>query len=483
MKLAVARFWYEGNAFCLLPAQRADFERREWRKGPAALQAAQGTATELAAVAHWVHAHADWQVQVSRCTSALPAGPIDDDFFDAFVAEVRADLAGQPWDAIYLSLHGAAITRSRDTPELDVVRALRGDHPQAVIGASFDLHANHDPRWVDLLDVACGYRTYPHVDMVETAARTLALMERAVHSGVRPVGVLRNDGIVLSSANMRTDAGPMAGLQALACARIAPPILDISVYGGFAYANTPNIGASVMVWADRIDPTARAIAQQVADQLTEAVRLRAPDFDIPLIAPAQAIALALQSPGLVAVTDAADNPLSGGIGDTPALLRALVDARPDGACVFASLADAALVAQAHAAGPGAAMAVSLGARRTGDYGPAVDMQVEVERVIADGRFVNTGPMERGSTVQCGRTAVLRSQQLRIIVTEHVAACNDPAFFALHGVDLSAVRLLCVKAKNHFRAAFAPLCTTIVDADAPGPASLDLASLPLRRRKA
>lgn len=483
MKLAVARFWYEGNAFCLLPAQRADFERREWRKGPAALQAAQGTATELAAVAHWVHAHADWQVQVSRCTSALPAGPIDDDFFDAFVAEVRADLAGQPWDAIYLSLHGAAITRSRDTPELDVVRALRGDHPQAVIGASFDLHANHDPRWVDLLDVACGYRTYPHVDMVETAARTLALMERAVHSGVRPVGVLRNDGIVLSSANMRTDAGPMAGLQALACARIAPPILDISVYGGFAYANTLNIGASVMVWADRADPTARAIAQQVADQLTEAVRLRAPDFDIPLIAPAQAIALALQSPGLVAVTDAADNPLSGGIGDTPALLRALVDARPDGACVFASLADAALVAQAHAAGPGAAMAVSLGARRTGDYGPAVDMQVEVERVIADGRFVNTGPMERGSTVQCGRTAVLRSQQLRIIVTEHVAACNDPAFFALHGVDLSAVRLLCVKAKNHFRAAFAPLCTTIVDADAPGPASLDLASLPLRRRKA
>jgi microcystin degradation protein MlrC len=482
MKLAVARFWYEGNAFCLLPAQRADFERREWHKGPAALQAAQGTATELAAVAQWAHAHVDWRVQVSRCTSALPAGPIDDRFFDAFMAEVLADLAGEPWDAIYLSLHGAAITHSRDTPELDFVRALRRGHPQAVIGASFDLHANHDPRWVDLLDIACGYRTYPHVDMVETAARTLALMERALGRGVRPIGVLRNDGIILSSANMRTDAGPMAELQALACARIAPPILDISVYGGFAYANTPNIGASVMVWADRADPTARATAQQVAEQLTEAVRGRAPDFDIPLIAPSQAIALALQSPGLVAVTDAADNPLSGGIGDTPALLRALVDARPDGECVFASLADAAIVARAHAAGPGAAMAVSLGAQRTGDHGPAVEMQVQVER-LTDGRFVNTGPMEHGGAVQCGRTAVLRAQRLRIIVTEHVSACNDPAFFALHGVDLSAVRLLCVKAKNHFRAAFAPLCSTIVDADAPGPASLDLASLPLRRRAA
>ena len=50
MNLAVARFWYEGNAFCLLGAGRPDFERREWHKGLAALQAARGTSTELAAV-------------------------------------------------------------------------------------------------------------------------------------------------------------------------------------------------------------------------------------------------------------------------------------------------------------------------------------------------------------------------------------------------------------------------------------------------
>ncbi|MFQ5467292.1 MAG: MlrC C-terminal domain-containing protein, partial [Kiloniellaceae bacterium] len=39
------------------------------------------------------------------------------------------------------------------------------------------------------------------------------------------------------------------------------------------------------------------------------------------------------------------------------------------------------------------------------------------------------------------------------------------------------RLLCVKAKNHFRAAFAPLCRTLIDIDAPGPACLKLESLP------
>jgi microcystin degradation protein MlrC len=40
--------------------------------------------------------------------------------------------------------------------------------------------------------------------------------------------------------------------------------------------------------------------------------------------------------------------------------------------------------------------------------------------------------------------------------------------------------LCVKAKNHFRAAFEPLCRTIVDVDCPGPAAADLAALPFRR---
>ncbi|WP_425449927.1 MlrC C-terminal domain-containing protein [Virgifigura deserti] len=36
-----------------------------------------------------------------------------------------------------------------------------------------------------------------------------------------------------------------------------------------------------------------------------------------------------------------------------------------------------------------------------------------------------------------------------------------------------MRLLCIKVKNHFRAAFAPLCRAIIEIDAPGPASPDL----------
>lgn len=475
-RLGVARLWYEGNAFCPIPATRQDFERREWRKGADALQAAQGTATELAAVCDFMQARPDWEVVVSRCASALPSGPIDDALFETFAAEVLEDFRHGHWDALYLSLHGAGITSRRDAPELELVKALHAAHPGIPIAASFDMHANHAPELVHLLNIACGYRTYPHIDMRETAARTLDLLRRTTEGDIQPVGAMRHEGLFLSSANMRTDSGPMAALQELALSLIQAPILDVSVYGGFAYANSSNIGASVMAWADGDDEA----AQNAADRVYAELARRAHEFDIPLISAAEGIAMALKTPGLVAVTDPADNPLSGGIGDTPTLLRALLDAGPDFPCVFASLADTAVLRAAQAAGIGAVMEVQLGGKQTPLYGEPVALTVQVER-FTGGRYTNTGPMEHGSTVDCGQTVVLRAGTVQVIVSEHVASCNDPAFFALHGIDMAATRLLCVKAKNHFRAAFAPLCQAIVDIDAPGPACLNLALLPLGRR--
>ena len=144
-RLAVARFWYEGNAFGPLPADLRRFERCEWTSGPQALAAARGTATELGAVAAFAQQHPEWEVVSLRCASALPGGPIDDAVFERFAAELRDGLAAGPWDAVYLSLHGAAITARRQTPDLDLVRTVRALLPDVPLGASFDLHGNMAP--------------------------------------------------------------------------------------------------------------------------------------------------------------------------------------------------------------------------------------------------------------------------------------------------------------------------------------------------
>ncbi|XRC90928.1 MlrC C-terminal domain-containing protein [Ottowia sp. VDI28] len=111
----------------------------------------------------------------------------------------------------------------------------------------------------------------------------------------------------------------------------------------------------------------------------------------------------------------------------------------------------------------------------------MQVAVRVER-CTDGVFRNTGPMETGVETQCGRTVLIslaERSNIQLIVTSAVAPANDPGFFALHGIDLDASRLLCVKAKNHFRAAFLERCSAIIDTDIPGPSALDLNLLPFK----
>jgi microcystin degradation protein MlrC len=236
----------------------------------------------------------------------------------------------------------------------------------------------------------------------------------------------------------------------------------------------------------RLDPDS-AEAAGAAQTVGDAIARLAPAFAVALPSPPAAIAAALAQPGagLVAVTDPADNPLSGGAGDTPGLFRALVEAQVAVPCVFASFADPGVVAAARRAGIGHGIDATLGGRLSAHFGAGVRVRAVVER-LTDGVFRNEGPMEHGVERRCGATAVLAladRPSIRVIVTEHVVPADDPAFYALHGLDTAALRLLCVKAKNHFRAAFAQRCAAIIDCDAPGPACVDLAQLPFRHLRA
>ena len=486
-RLAVARLWFEGNAFCPYPADKAAFESYEWQTGPDVLTRMQGTATELGAVARFAQEHSDWEVVVLRCAAALPAGPISEDVYEELVSEITQALAdGQTqddWHAVYLSLHGAAITSARETPEFDLVARIREVLPGVPIGASFDLHGNMTPEWAKLLDIASVYRTHPHIDMAETAQRVLDGLRQCVQSGLKTHRVLLNEHIILPSINMRTSAGPMRELEALARSLSTDAILDISVFGGFPYADTEHTGASVFVVSDaRQDPSGQQ-AWVAGRQVMQRIRELAPEFRIALPDAAQALshALSIREPGLIAVTDSADNPLSGGSADTPELFGQMLAARPQVRALFASFADPETVQQAAQAGVGQTIRVALGARFGTQFGLPVHIEATVEK-LTDGRFVNSGPMHSAVERYCGQTALLRIAGLpeaRVIITQRVVAADDPAFYALHGIDLTTLRLLCVKAKNHFRAAFAQRCHAIIDCDAPGPACLNLSRLPFR----
>ena len=473
--IAVARLWFEGNSFSPTRTEADALRSREWVCGPEALARYAGPATELGGLARFLAARPDWQSTVLRCTSAQPGGPLTRAAFEGWLDEVLAGLrAGAPWDGVYLSLHGACVAEDVPAADLHIIRQVRAAIGATPLTASFDFHGNMAPELATLLDGASVYRTYPHLDMDATALRALALLKRRM-AGETLHGAIAKLPRVLHSFHMRSEAGPMAEVWAEAAALEDGVVLEAAPFGGFSWGDTPFAGPSGMAWATTAEAASRA-----AQAVIGAIAHRLPRFAVTLPGPRAALASALAAPpGLVALLDPADNPLSGGVADSPGLLRALVEAAPGVPTVFAFLHDPESVAAAQASGLGAAAAFTLGGRTTADFGPPLALTATVER-LTEGRFTNEGPMERGAPVDLGATAVLLVQGwLRIIVTSRKEAAVDPGFFALHGIELDATRILANKAKNHFRAAFAGRCAAIVECDCPGPAALDLAALPFR----
>src|SRR6185503_6537906 len=122
---------------------------------------------------------------------------------------------------------------------------------------------------VDLIDAFIGYRTNPHLDMRERGEEAAAVM-RELLAGTRTERVRLRLPIVPPTVTMLTAAGPYAEMIEFGQKRMGPQIVNVSVMGGFAYADTAKNGLSVIVTArgDRApaDGVAREIMQFGWDQ-------------------------------------------------------------------------------------------------------------------------------------------------------------------------------------------------------------------------
>ncbi len=481
-RLAIARLWHESNSFNPVPVRLAQFRKREWVKGTPAAECYAETATEMGAAHAFLRMRPGWEAHFLRCTSAPPGGPVAQDDLDTIIDEIEADLQSGAWDGVYLSLHGAVLGTGDVSPDTTLLRRVRAAVGQDVpVAVSFDMHACLNPEIADYVQILTGYRTYPHVDMDRTAARALALLERVLAGEIRPLVSLCPVPMLPLSHQMCTDDGPMAELIALAAAEERHPALhDATIFGGFAYADSPHAHATVSLCHDS-DTDA---VQPAMERLSAAILARRSAFhaDLPDARSGLATALRRLKDGAgwpVAVVEPADNPLSGGLGDTTGLFRALVERNIDLPVVFCFFHDPPLIDRLHALGTGAHVSLRLGGRVAPEFGPPVPFEGRIAR-LTDGRFANSGPMERGMPVDLGRTAVLQNGALKVVIAESCQSANDPGWCDLHDIDLTQTALFCVKAKNHFRAAFGAMCGAIIEVETPGPAPTDLTRLPFTR---
>lgn len=479
MRIGVARLWHEANSFAVNLTGMNEFRLREWAHGDEARRLYLGTATEIGGALGWAADSGDVELVFSRCASAPPGGPVAQIVLDGFIDEVVSEPNWEEIDGIYLSLHGACIGTGDEDPEATLLAGLRQRFPEIPIVASFDMHACLSQSLVSALNAVTVYRTYPHIDMDESACRALDMLAQMIATGRRSHVTLKTIDRVLPSFNMRTDEqGPMFKAEQIALDREqnAPlgQIFAAYPFGSFAYADVDATNAGAVVTSE--DPVmGQAAAASIADFLFE----HRGSFR-PLLPQAQVCLASRPWSGArrVAILEPSDNPLSGGQGDTPGLFAAaLASDMPEGT-VFAFFCDPATVDTAFQAGEGATLSLELGGKYDARYGAGVPCVAEVMR-LTDGHFRNAGPMERGMSVALGRTVVLKVGPLRVIVTTGCQSPNDINYFHLHRISLDDVPVLLAKAKNHFMAAFKGVFDEVLLCETRGPAMADISQLPFR----
>ena len=177
MRVAVGGFMHETNTFAPSRATFAMFERPDsWpglSVGQTVLQATKGINIPIAGFVD-AAAGVGFALAPTLWCNAGPSAHVTDDALDRIANDLIARLrAAGPVDAVYLDLHGAMVTESREDGEgaiLAKVRAAIGPHVPIV--ASLDLHANVTTQMFENADALVGFRTYPHVDMAITGQRT-----------------------------------------------------------------------------------------------------------------------------------------------------------------------------------------------------------------------------------------------------------------------------------------------------------------------
>ncbi len=105
--------------------------------------------------------------------------------------------------------------------------------------------------------------------------------------------------------------------------------------------------------------------------------------------------------------------------------------------------------------------------------------------LSNGDFVYEGPMDRGVHDTLGRTAVLSvhgryGHEVLVIVCERRVQSLDTAVLRSQGIEPTECKIIALKSAVHFRGAFMPIASRILEVDTPGLTSLDYTRFPYQR---
>jgi microcystin degradation protein MlrC len=300
LRIAYARIAQETNALSPLLTELSDFERTHYLTGDDLAHAckrnqyeAQGFVknAELSGFVQELDNHKNIELIPLFSAWAVPSGQLSKGCIQTLTQRLIDAVQSQgPFDALYLSLHGAMRAEEQVDPDGDLLEAMRqtlGEETQII--ASLDLHAVLTEHKITQADLLVGYRTNPHRDhkkIGRNCARLLVhLLSKSNQEQVplpKPHIAWRNLPMILGGGTTLDFFPPMRGIfKRMKEMEKHPNILSVSIYMCQPWHDHPDLGWASYVASEGNDDLAEQYADELADLLWQ-VRLRQPPAFTPV---------------------------------------------------------------------------------------------------------------------------------------------------------------------------------------------------------
>jgi microcystin degradation protein MlrC len=390
---------------------------------------------------------------------------ITQDAYDKYSYGIADDLKAQgPFDGVFLSLHGAMAVTGIPKPEAELVRRVRAVVGDIPIFVTLDLHANEDHELSDAADAVFIIKRYPHYDTTLQGERAARVMIKTIRGEYKPAMATRKPGVITPSVFQGTGVSPSMEIMERA-RRWENQRKDayVSVAYGFAYADVPDVGASVMV----ITNDDQKLADQIADDMSDYIWRRRFEFAgkiLPKTEEGVTLAIAAVKDGKTPVVIADHSDRTGG---STHILEALIRQGAENFCI-ATLRDERALEKIEAEyEQGNAVDLELGGYSDEFAGNPVRIQGKIE-------FLGNYRRETVAVLNFGANN-------RVILTPHLAQITTPSIFKPLSISLEDLDIIVLKSRVHFRRGFheTGLAGAIFEVDAPGLGPADLTVLPYK----
>ena len=459
-RILIGMMMHETNTFSAVKTTLKDFDPLY---GEELIHALKGTRSGIGGFIDVLEKHGA-EIIPTIGAGATPSGPLaNKDYKNIVNIILKAATDSKPVDGVLLALHGAMI--AEDVPDAEGT-LLKKIHeaigPRVPIIITLDLHGLISKLIVDNCDAIFGYDTNPHIDMYERGVEAAETIIKTIKGDIAPVVAFKKLPMLPPTINQRTTEGPMVKLLEKARRyEKMKGVLNVCIFPAFAYTDVERVGSAVVAVTD----ANRELAQRISDELGAAMFACREEFLKPLTPIEEAVNRAITAPeGPIILADVADNPGGGAPGDGTEILRELIKRNAKNVGV-ACIKDPEAVAKAIEVGVSGQLDMRIGGKTDHNHGDPIRVKGTV-RTITDGSFVHKSG-EVGVTENVGRTAVIDIDGIEVILTEKSHAPNDPEIYRRNGIEPTDKKILLLKSRGHFRAAYEPFSKEVIEVDGPG----------------